>query len=640
MMSDVPVAEKRTREEWLTLLAAHDKGGSVAGLTLAQRAAAAFPDDAAFLAEQGRQQLLLEQFADAETSLWKALELAPDHAGIMLHLAQLFVVQGRYEEAVGKIEAALAAGRSGKSGLWRAGLLLHEMGHHVEAARLIAQGIAISSNATLFLRHDEALSGIAEDADAGARPCDKAPLRRAQELLRKGEPGQAEPLFAELTRDRPAFAHGWIGLRGALEAQGRITDAQALGRAWASASPGDAAAIEIGTRRKLGGRGFVFDPRDHAPVRAIAQSTRRVASGADLLEGEDACLVIDPGGQPVVHNPIVSLDGLGEDLATLRYRTSPKYVTGLRNAALVGEGLVFNARGELIEELIPPTKPPKFGAARAGDRMSFDPNRFRDGMGEFRFHDRPALLMAGITDTSFGDWIINFPPRLAFAEAAGLGNLPVVVRSSPQPYALDILRALGVGPERVIFHEPQRISLFSRLIAPSWPTPDRMAPTAGVYDVYRRARLPASGSERTLLYLTRRNVRSRQMVNEDEVCDLFERRGFRIIDPGSLPFDDVRALFANPACVAGPFGSAFHNLAFSNSRPVNLALISNHSRFQLDEITLWHGDLGLRFGYLWGESAQDLPAGGYRRLVPWVAPMDRLDRAIDAILELALDPAH
>ncbi len=520
----------------------------------------------------------------------------------------------------------------------RAGRLLLVMGRYHEAERLISQALVKAPDPSLLAHHASALVGIDEDAQAGATPRDKAALQKAREMLRRGEPDLAEPLFAELTRNQPGFALGWIGLRGAMEAQGRAAEAATLKLAWSSASPASAAAIEIGTRRKLGRRGVVFDPRDRVPIRPMTEATRRVEGGSALLAGEDAHLIIDPGGDPVTYDPVVSLDGAGRDLLTVSYRTAPKHLISLRNAALAGEGVVLNEAGELISELIPPSKPSKYAGLRERDAMTFDPFQFHDGVGAVRIFERPSLLMCGPTDASFGDWIINFPPRLAFAAAAGLDDLAVVLRRPPQAQALDILAALGVGRERIIFHDLEGVSLFTRLIVPSWPTPAKLAPSAGVYDVYRPLAPRTVPTERPLLYLTRKNVASRQMANEDEVRDLFERRGFRVVDPGSLSFAEVRELFASPACVAGPFGSAFHNLAFSSGKPVSLVLLPDHTRRHLDEIALWHGDLGLRFGYLWGESLPDSGGGAKGRHAPWIAPLDRLDAAIDTMLDLALRP--
>lgn len=627
--------ERQRRKAWRAILAAHDKAGSLLALAAADEALAALPDDPEFLAARGRQLTLLKRFQEAEACLQHTLAVAPSHDTAILHLAQLFVSLGRYEEACQLIDTALAVGADRDLTLLRSGRLMQAMGRYLEAQQLIDRAIARAPDASLSAYREAALVGLAEDAQAGATPADKAALQSARDELRRGEPHLAEPLLAQLARRRSGFALGWIGLRGALVAQGRHSEAGKLGQAWASASPASTAAIAVGTGRKLGGRGLVFDPRDPVPIRSMAETTRQVESGAALLTGEDGHLVIDPGGETVDSNPVISLNGERDDLLTVRYRTAPKRLVSLNNAALVGEGVVLNAAGELIAELIPPSKPSKYGGQRDGDQMRFDPWKFRDGMGEVRIFERPALLMCGPTDASFGDWIINFPPRLAFAEAAGLDDLAVVLRRPPQAQALDILAALGVGPERIVFHDLDGVSLFSRLIVPSWPTPAKAAPSAGVYEIYRRLAPSTVSGERGLLYLTRKDVASRQMMNEDEVRQLFERRGFRAVDPGALSFAEVRELFANPACVAGPFGSAFHNLALSAGKPVSLVLLPDHTRHHLDEIALWHADLGLRFGYLWGQSVSADGSGAKGRHAPWIAPLDRLDGAIDTVLELA-----
>lgn len=620
------------RTAWRSILAAHDKRGSPLALAAADEALSVFPDDLEFLAARGRQLTLLRRFADAEACLLKAISLDPKHETAMLHLAQLFIRLGRYVEAEDVIAAALTLDPKQELTLIRAGLLLHSIGLHLEAARCLTQAMGRSPDPSLLAHHKAILAALGEDAEAGANPAVKPPLINAMDMLRRSDPIAAELAFARITKDHPQAAAGWIGLRGALEVQGRVTEANALSEAWKASSPSSAKVIEIGCCRKLGSRGLLFDPRDRFSIQDMARSLRCAKTGAELVRGADAYLVLDQGGAEVARDPVVSLDGTGANAFTVSYRTAPKYLCGLRNAALVGEGLVFREDGALISEFIPPSKPSKYGGTREMDSMTFDPFQFRDGMGRVRFYEQPALVMCGPTDASFGDWIINFPPRLAYVEAAGLQDLAIVLRRPPQSQALDMLRALGIGPERIIYHDLDTVSLFSRLIVPSWPTPAKLAPTAGVYDVYRRLRPDQPRRDRPLLYLTRKNVSSRPMLNEDEVCDLFVRHGFQIVDPGSLSFSEMRDLFASPACVAGPFGSAFHNLAFSSGSPVSLVLLPDHTKHHLAEVALWHSDLGLRFGYLWGSSTGN---DASNRHAPWMAPLDRLDRAIDIILEIA-----
>ncbi len=242
--------------------------------------------------------------------------------------------------------------------------------------------------------------------------------------------------------------------------------------------------------------------------------------------------------------------------------------------------------------------------------------------------DTPAFLMAGPTDTSFGDFLVNFAPRLSLYEAAGL-DCPILVRWKPLPQVLSILEALGFGADRVIFHTTDQISLFPKLFVSCWPSENKAGPMAGVFDIYRRAHLPPT-ADRPLLYLDRRRVRPRPLVNEDEVCALFAARGFQIVNPGDLSFDEMRRLFSNPACVAGPFGSAFHNLVFSGNHPTSLCLVPAHMPYKLVEMAQWQADLGNRFAYVMGE----MPREPHHSRTPWTISLDKVERALDRMMEL------
>ncbi len=620
-----------TSDDWRRRLSERRANGPADALAAVDEALAAFPLDAGFHSFRATQLYLMSRLDEAEAAFKRALA-RESSAATMLKLARVHVAQGRRREALELAGQALADGQYRARGLSRASVLYAALGDHQSAVELLTEAIATSPAQDLKAARERALACLAEDAEAGVHPPHKRLFGEALEHLRRGDPAAAEPLFAELTQCCAAYAPAWIGLRGALVAQGRTAEAQAVRSAWAAAAPSAASVIDAGMDRTLGGRGFLFDPRDRFPFRPMAKVLRRTDSPEDLKASDDVYFVIDPGGTPVEYDPVVSLDGRGHDRFRVRYRTAPKHVAALKGAMIVGDGVVITAHGEIIQDLCP-TKPSKYGARREGACLAFEPGRFGDGVRAIRCFDTPAFLMTGPTDTAFGDWIINFGSRPALLEAAGL-DCPVVVRSTLPAKSLDMLQALGVSRDRILRHDPETISLFPKLYVPSWPSGNKFQPMAGVFDVYRRAALPPTPGARPLLYLTRRGSSKRRMVNEDEVCALFARRGFQIVDPGGLGFEEVRRLFANPACVAGGFGSAFHNLAFCGGRPINLVLLPTHTELHLDEVAIWHGDHGLRFGYVWGESLPDPRFGADRRQAPWQAPLEEVERAIDQILDL------
>ncbi len=451
--------------------------------------------------------------------------------------------------------------------------------------------------------------------------------RRALRRLFNGDLERAEANALKLIDLAPDNASGWAALRGALAAQGRPADAAAL-RAYAADPEQASGVIDCVAGRRLSKRGLIFDPADRFRVRPMADALEDVADAEALRSGQNVVWFQDRGGTLVESSPVLELDGAGGPGFAYRFHTAPKFVTSIRNAAVVGEGLVLSEDGELIAEVNPGGKPAKFQARRIGDELEFKGPVTSRGQLSVKVFDTPAFLMAGPTDTSFGDWIGNFFPRLALYEAAGL-DCPILVRWKPLPQILPILEALGVSLDRLIFHTTDQISLFPKLFAPCWPSRDKGAPMADVFDIYRRAGVPA-GDERPLLYLTRRGLPVRPLINEDEVCELFASRGFQIINPGGLTFEEVRRLFASAACVAGPYGSAFHNLVFSGRHPPSLALMPAHLPYHLTEIARWQTNLGNRFAYVFGET----PPEGDDSYTPWTVSLDKVERALDRMMEL------
>ena len=585
------------------------------------------------------QLLSLRIIDEAEAKLNTALALAPRDPMLMLQMARVHLMHGRHAEALSHIQTAVDIDGGSSAVITVASGLLIEAADYGRALALLDRLRDDTLDPHRERLRASARTKLAEDTAAGLSPEGKALYHQAMEHLRRGQPDLAEPMLARLVQLCPAFAPGWIGLRGALEALGRTEQVRALQDAWSAGAEGDSPVVHIGMARTLGSRGLVFDPRDRFPVRPMGELFRQVASAAELKASDNAYLVLDRGGQVIEHDPIVSLDHGGEDKIPLRYTSAPRFVASVKNAALVGRAVVVNETGDIASEFMLPWKIRRYGVGLDEQGLDFGAAAYSDGMVPVTCFDTPALLLAGTGDTAFGDWMMTYATRLAMAEAAEL-DIPVVLRSEPLAQALDMLEALGVRRDRILWHDPRGVSLFPELYVTATPRPDKLSPVRGMYDLFRRAALPAPSRARgQLLYLSRLGNRNRLMVNEAEVCDLFARRGFKIVNPGELSFDETRRIFANPACVAGGFGSAFHNLAFCSSKPVNLVLFSPAAPSKLAEMTLWQGELGMRFGYLWGDIAPDAPSNGRPQRAAWIAPLDKLDHAIDQILKLATSEA-
>lgn len=616
------VPEVLTRQEWQALIAPILHSRRPRALRLCGEALKQFPGALEFNLYRAGILIELGRGDEAAPDLDRALELGRRNDKILLKLARLFAQLGRLSETLELVERVLGRDQVMEELREKAARILLDCGDFDAALRASASP---GANEILAVIHEEARKGIESDAAHGVQPDPKRRNQRAVEQLRQGRPDEAEREFAALAQADPGQPLHWMGWRGALEAQGKATAAQDLMRAWAAAAPGSAAIKTYGARR-LGRRGMVFDPRESHPVRTAAELLRPVRTSAELKAGEDVILILDPGGQPMELDPVISLDGSGEDRFVIRHVSSQQFVAAVEGAALLGRGAVAVRQGEIIEESLG-SKPAKSAARRSDDLAHFQYAAFRDGVCQVQAFDTPAFLMTGPTDASFGDWMVNFAPRLALAEAAGL-DCPVVLRKNPMSSALDCLAALGVSRDRVIFHDPEGVSLFTRLYVPSWPLPRRNRPMADLFGVYRRVRQRPTSGPRDRIYLTRGHIANRQLVNELEVRELFEARGFRVVRPEHLSFEEMLEVFARPACVAGPYGSAFLNVAYCIEPPIGLALMPPEPKTYVEELGFWLGGCGARFGYLYGEAVD--PQLGPKGT--WTIDIARVDAAIEVIL--------
>ena len=601
-------------------LAASDLGQA---MQAAKRAAKTWPGSSVLQSMKAEIYFLRDNFEAAGQALEVGRRCTPMDMKAQMRLARVAAGLGRYQTAHALAVAALAE-QPAPERVTRLAEVLIEIGDYQGAVDALAEGEPAE--------HLEAFRALARrlleaDRRQGVDPQGKLIWLKAMDQLRRGLPERAEAGLADVVRRAPAFAPGWIGLRGALEVQGRAEAAAALAAAWAEAAPG-CGVIAAGMARRLSPRGLLFDPRQPAPRRPMAEALVQVESPLALAAArEDAWLQLDPGGALFRHAPAFAFDRLHPEPIVLDCIAPPAFVATLQGALLVGRGVPVTAEGALVEELTYPGLD-KSEAAGVEDAVLFDRGRFQDGLRPIRCFDEAAFLLAGPTDLSFGDWMINFPPRLAMAEAAGFDGR-IVITDQPLAIAEPMLAALGVDPARLVRHDPSGVSLFPRLYAPSWPMRERLSHIPDPFAIYRRAARPVP-AERPRLYLSREGVGKRPMLNEPEVRALFERHGFRAVRPERLGFEEMLELFAGPACVAGPYGSALLNLAFTSARPPCLVIAAPEPELYLREAISWLGAMALPFGYVRGEAAPGAGDGGGG----WIAPLDLVEQGLEALLDL------
>ena len=556
---------------------------------------------------------------------YEALRADPGDAAAVVSAARIHCGLGEFIRAAEILEARRVQGGVLKSFHRDAGQLYLAMGLFRRAERWLSRAIEAQRrpDPEMVELHEKAVEGVAADAARGLGPeAKRVFLEGLERLVRRRPQLVVEPL-TELANAHPRLAHAWLALRGAHHALGETEAAETLGETWRRAAPGFEDTIATAMAVRLSPRGLAFDPLEPVVVRPPGESFLEVDDPRALQAGGDRILYLDRGGGTMTLEPLIPLAAAGPQPSRFTYNVAPKFVAALEGAALVGRGLVLNRERQMPMEVWTPCHPAKAGFWRAREGLVCDPAAFRNGVYPVQVFDTPALLMTAPTDGGFGDWMLNMPPRLVLAEAAGL-DCPIVVRQRVPGRFIDLLVDLGWNRDRILFHDSHGVSIFPRLYTTSWPLLGRDEPMRDLFDVYRRSpgRRAAGPGER--LYLSREGVRGRKLANEPEIRAAFERRGFRTVRPETFGLQEVKDLFAGADLIAGPYGSAFLNVVFAPRPPSALVIMPPTRKGFLDEVAFWVGGSGGRLAYLSGEGEPDVGA--------WTMPADRAEAALDEFL--------
>ena len=185
-----------------------------------------------------------------------------------------------------------------------------------------------------------------------------------------------------------------------------------------------------------------------------------------------------------------------------------------------------------------------------------------------------AVLLSGSGFHIYGHWLVDYLPRLNRAVENGFGGLPMFFHIAPGWAArLAALVAPAFAPQSPF--ENNKVAFFERLVVPTsirahslleenearhlWRTLDRQ--------LAKQDTGPADAGIGDKIYVSRRKWKkpngTRVLKNAAAVEALFERAGFSVISPETLPLPMQRHIFSKARVVVGEDGSGMHNVIFS-----------------------------------------------------------------------------
>lgn len=188
----------------------------------------------------------------------------------------------------------------------------------------------------------------------------------------------------------------------------------------------------------------------------------------------------------------------------------------------------------------------------------------------------------------YGHWIVDLMPRLYKVLKSGISVDYYIISSPEMAWQKQILEALEVSFDKVIFWDPkEKVIISDQMIIPTF---DRFNSEvrAELMDVhkflrekYASAELQAPPTKK--LYVSRTQWGgSRNLANRSQIDDIFKDCGFEVVMPEKLSFIEQIRLFAQASVVVGECGSGMHNCVYcrAGTRVGLLQSNTNHNFLQ------------------------------------------------------------
>ena len=177
-----------------------------------------------------------------------------------------------------------------------------------------------------------------------------------------------------------------------------------------------------------------------------------------------------------------------------------------------------------------------------------------------------AVLAAAGSGANYFHFVTDVLPRWGVLQECLPGYRPdAAYLNTGSRYQRELLAMLGLDDLKVIEPTPRTAIRARRLLVPSLPNPDLMAPSWTMN--WLKSALPAQHTDGLprRLYLTRGNARNtRRLTDEDQHWTALEKHGFTRFDPGEHSVREQIDHFAAAEAIVAPHGAALTNLAFAN----------------------------------------------------------------------------
>lgn len=373
-----------------------------------------------------------------------------------------------------------------------------------------------------------------------------------------------------------------------------------------------------------------------APIRGVREWAAE--NGAPVLEaGEVETIPFKP--------PVIWGEPSGPPTATAS--SNRPYVAELSDVRIFSNsGIILTADGTALSDV---GADPRFGSIVKFTYeevvLAQEPGRLLLQIGSFETSEIDGgIWLAGLASSAFGHWMPEFLPKLQFLEKhPAFAELPLIVDADMPQSHFDHLRRLATNP--LLPLERGTSILCRRLLvasAPSFLPVDTIPHTIPASEMpglsmralrYVRANdgPRGHGPGQRRIFLARRNMHWRQLLNEPEIRAALAARGFESVYLEEMTASEQIALFRDAGWIVAPNGSALLNVIFADPG-VKLLILSQPEFFNWGTYQGPFESLGYQPHWVCG----DRPPGPIAKHSDYEIPLTRI---LSALHEMGMPEA-
>ena len=265
------------------------------------------------------------------------------------------------------------------------------------------------------------------------------------------------------------------------------------------------------------------------------------------------------------------------------------------------------------------------------------------------FYVDEGIHMGGTSSQHFGHWLPDFLPKLQyFQRHSEYASLPLILDHNMPRSHFEHLGRLA-GSRSAILLKPKQSAICRRLLVASspvfllthcfnhnFPIQDFPGMCARDLKFVQGGLAPESGRVRgRRIFLGRKNLWARRLLNEAEIGAALESYGFQTIYMENLSAAEQISIFRDAEWIVGPNGSAFNNVIFC-STDVKVILLSQSNLFNWGGYQGAFEELGYRPVFVLGhtEGARNHSSMEISKHEDYWVPVEKI---VDALKGLGLE---